>query len=436
MVQAINADHQPRRELMFGGRGMAAVEYVAREGIATHPTRVWSRLSKASLLVATTLLVLFYRRPDQFLHPYIWVEDGTYNLKAFADRGAWSLFEPVAGYLVLASKLITLSAYKLSFLWAPEIAAALTVAFTCCVTASVAFAPTHLRWRPLCALFAIAVPTNSEVFAVSEYAFWRAGLWIVLALVWDTDKGKQALRLFFLIVGGLSSPIIIPLSCLFVLRAAIERRRSETICAGVAVLVGGAQAAILHFHSGPPAPVGKSTIPLFVEKFLGLFVGAWSGSEDVMVVIGWAVALLIAIAAFLAKRRLDRPLAILALSWVCVTVVVLFRYPLSVIDPFTAGPRYFFYGFILLGWILIWLAAESKPLMRALLLAVLALGVVRAVPDLPRHHDLVDWRQQVAQCAKSEEYDLPIHFAGSAQLMWQVRLRGAQCQALLDGSLL
>jgi hypothetical protein len=415
---------------------MAAVEYVTREGIATNSTSLRSFLSKVSLLVATTLLVLFYRRPDQFLHPYIWVEDGTYNLKAFAERGAWSLFEPVAGYLVLASKLITLSAYKLSFLWAPEIAAALTVTFTCCVTASIAFAPTHLRWRPLCALLAIAVPTNSEVFAVSEYAFWWAGLWIILALVWDTDKGKQALRLFFLILGGLSSPIIIPLSGLFVLRAAIDRRRSETICAGMAVLIGAAQAAILHFHAGPAAPIGKSTIPLFVEKFLGLFIGTWGGSADVSVAIGWAVALLIAIAAFLARRRLDRPLAILALSWVCVTVVVLFRYPLSVIDPFTAGPRYFFYGFILLGWNLIWLAAESKPFMSALLLAVLALGIVRAVPHLPRRHDAVDWRQQIARCAKSKEYDLPIHFAGSAQEMWQVRLRGVQCQALLDGSLL
>jgi hypothetical protein len=31
--------------------------------------------------------VLFARRPDQFLHPYIWVEDGDPILKAYAERG-------------------------------------------------------------------------------------------------------------------------------------------------------------------------------------------------------------------------------------------------------------------------------------------------------------------------------------------------------------
>ena len=52
-------------------------------------------------------------------------------LKAYAERGLASIVEPVSGYLILATKLISLSAFQLSIEWAPEIALALTVAHTC-----------------------------------------------------------------------------------------------------------------------------------------------------------------------------------------------------------------------------------------------------------------------------------------------------------------
>jgi hypothetical protein len=54
-------------------------------------------------LVGATVVVLFLRRPDQFLSPYIWVEDGTIVLPAFAARGWWSILEPVNGYLICVS---------------------------------------------------------------------------------------------------------------------------------------------------------------------------------------------------------------------------------------------------------------------------------------------------------------------------------------------
>ncbi len=414
---------------------MAVLEYATGGSIAISRARSWKALSKTSLLVAATLLVLFYRRPDQFLHPYIWVEDGTEILKAFAETGAWSLFKPVSGYHVLATKLVTLSAYKISFLWAPEIAVAPTVAFTCGVIASVALAPTHLRWRPLCALLPVLIPTDSEVFAVSEYTFWWAGLWIILALIWDRNRGWQALRLFFIVFGGLSSPIVIPLSCFFGLRAAMERHRSEVTCAGVAALLAAVQAGTLHVYGGPTATLGKLTIPLFVEKFFGLFVGAWISSEDVTIAVGWAVISLIAASIFLERHKIDRYFVFIGLSWLSITVIVLLRIPLKAIHPFVDGPRYFFYSYILLGWAVTWLAAKSNLSMRSLLLAVLAVGIAQGLPKLTRRHDAVDWRQHVALCAQSEEYDLPIHYDGNASKMWKVHLQGAQCRALIDGSL-
>src|SRR5688572_25268102 len=131
----------------------------------------WSRLAsplfQAALLAATTVLVLVLRRPDQFLHPYIWVEEGQYVLRQYISDDIWILTNPLAGYSQLASKIIAYLSFKLSILWAPEIALVLTVAFTAGVVIAVALSPTHLRWPFLCAIAVLLVRTDAEVVAVS-----------------------------------------------------------------------------------------------------------------------------------------------------------------------------------------------------------------------------------------------------------------------------
>ena len=71
---------------------------------------------KAAALLLFTILVLFLRRPGQFSNPYLWVEDGTVTLRSFADRGAYILVEPLSGYHVFASKLLSFVAFRLSAL--------------------------------------------------------------------------------------------------------------------------------------------------------------------------------------------------------------------------------------------------------------------------------------------------------------------------------
>src|SRR6185295_20135258 len=100
---------------------------------------------------------------------------------------------------------------------------------------AVALSPTHLRWPYLCAIAVLTIPVDPEVYGVSLLAFWWAGLLVVLALVWDADRGAPWLRAGYLVLGGLSAPVMVPLAPLFVLRALLERRRSEFIAAGLAV---------------------------------------------------------------------------------------------------------------------------------------------------------------------------------------------------------
>src|SRR5262245_61699031 len=85
---------------------------------------------KIALLCCATMLALVLRRPDQIFQPAFWGESGLFILPSYAERGLASIMEPVQGYHVLITKLIELTAFKLSFSYAAYIATWFTVAFT------------------------------------------------------------------------------------------------------------------------------------------------------------------------------------------------------------------------------------------------------------------------------------------------------------------
>lgn len=380
-------------------------------------------------LVLLTVAILFARRPDQFLHPYVWVEDGQYVMRFVIHDGWRTIFEPLAGYLLVASKVINYVAYSLSGLWAPELQVALTVAFTCGVACAIAFSPTHLRWPFACALAALLVPTNPEVFAIAGYAFWWAALLLILALVWDTTRGMQALRLFFITFGGLSSPLAISLAPLFLLRAGIERKQSEWIASGVAVFAALAQMYAIHIQRIPntfymPEPL---TVWVAVRQFVGEFFHIGSLAP-------LAVAALLALTWF-ARKKLDRHFMLLVFAYAIVCASVAVRNPLgnfAGMDPFLAGPRYYFYPFILLSWIVLWLAAESAKAVQIATAGILATILLLALPGMQRRDDQIDWREQLQACARSETYQLPVHYNGNAKDVWRAPYTGAECRSVLQ----
>jgi hypothetical protein len=393
------------------------------------------RSGQALALIALTIAVLAARRPDQFLHPHVWVEDGTVILKAYAEHGLASVLEPVSGYQILATKLISLSAFQLSIEWAPEIALVLTVAYTCAIVAAVAFSPTHLRWPFACALAVLTLPVDPEVFAVSLLAFWWAGLLLILALLWDADRGAAWLRAFYVVLGGLSSPLAVTLSVLFVLRALVERRRSEVVIAALAVVVALIQAReIFGFHHVEYSRlIDPHIIRVATDKFAGYIItspryGNYYSGPILLALLGMAI--------WRIRDRLTLPFALLVLTWVAIVATTVLRNPLGVIDPLNGGPRYFFYPFTTMMWIMIWIAALSPAYVRILLAAGYLLGIAWVYKRMTRSHDAADWRGHLAACTQSPEYALPLHYDGVSSRMWHVWLTGEQCRDLIARSLI
>jgi hypothetical protein len=389
-----------------------------------------------ALLVGVTVLVLALRRPDQFLDPAIWVEEGAFILDGYARRGLASLIEPINGYHNLSGRLLALVAFKTSFAWAPEIAAALAVAFICAVVIAIAASPTVMPWPFLCGLAALLVPSDPEVFGVALYSFWWAGLLLPLALLWDTARGAAWLRLTFIIVGGFSSPLIMPLAVLMALRAGFERNRSEIVAAGLAVSIAAIQFTTFR-TSGQLAlarSVGWMDAYVGVNQFLGMFTAGprrWLSEESP----GFIVLAVLTVLVWLARKRLSWYFALLVLAWCAVCVATIVRAPIQHITAAGSGPRYFFYPLALSMWLMVWIAAKSSMAPRALLATGFMLAITFIGPNLSRRHEPLHWRKHVEACARSERYEMPVLVESKAWDVWRIPLTGEQCRRLIAQSL-
>lgn len=427
MLEAINLGSS-------GGMMSAITSGEFRQTTKRTPTSIVVQITALSVF---TVLVLFLRRPDQFTHPYIWAEDGVVVLGAYAERGLASIVEPVAGYHILVSKLITLTAFKTAFIWAPEIALILSVVFICVVVAAIAFAPTLLPCPILCALATLLVPTDPEVFAVSLLAFWWAGLLIVLALLWDNDNGPGWLRMAFIILGGLSSSLAVPFAALFLLRAAVERRRTEYLAALVAITVGAVQAITIRNYAvfADTASFSLAAVPIAADKFAGFFIAGVKGWR-IYFYPGFVVLAFMMAAAWIARARLRWHIILLALAWAAVCAATMIRVQIDGLHPTGAGPRYFFYPFVLLTWVSIWIAAKSSTPMRVILAGGYLFGFASAWSGMSRRHDPVSWRDHVEACAQAQTYRLPVHTDGRTNAMWHLTLSGEQCRRMIEAGII
>jgi hypothetical protein len=342
----------------------------------------------------------------------------------------------VAGYLLVATKLISYVAYRTAILWAPQVELVLTIALTCASVIAVARSPTHLRWPYLCALAVLLVPTDAEVFAVSPYALWWAGLLLPLALLWDSGRGYELVRWLYILFGGLSSPIIVPIAVLFWLRAGMERQQTDMFAAVLASVIAGIQIVVIHYQ---PIEINTASIN-FLAVLIGLrqFIGAYF--YFAMPVLASAViAALLALAAWSARTKLDRWFLLLVLMFCAMCASVALRLPITVLqamDPLDAGARYFFYPFILLAWIMISIASQSALPVRVGIGAAMACALVLALHGMSRRHDAINWRDHILACAQSPgSYAIPVHRDGRVSAMWSTELTGADCRALMRQSL-
>jgi hypothetical protein len=113
------------------------------------------------------------------------------------------------------------------------------------------------------------------------------------------------------------------------------------------------------------------------------------------------------------------------------------RTPLSVIHPFSGGPRYFFFPYIFLAWLLLYMLADIGKAPRCGIYIVFLGAFTQFALYGQRHNDRISWHTELNRCTAAGDatYPLAIHFDGALSRAWHVPLTGTECSELKQRAL-
>lgn len=395
---------------------------------------------KAIVALALGILVLLlWRRPGQLLYPSIWDEDGVI-LDAFLQHGWKSIFEPVSGYYIVSSKLINFLAYKISFFYYPNVAAFLALAFQLFVLLAIACSPTMLKHPYWCALGVVLLKTDPECFSIALYSFWWAGLLLILATFWKEDGKYFAVRIFFLLLGGFSSPMILVAMPVLIFRMLVENNHRSNIVAAISVIAFYVQMHSLQQNSGFRQGISWSmeTFRSDLKTYVGSFF--WKGfGENASVFVTVCVLILLVICtfsflegSFLLLMRKNKA-QIIFLMWFFGSFIS------SALRGGGGAPRYLFYPYILLQWLLIFIigSTEKKPIQLILLLSMFTFLIDGSLPIMTRDHNhSTEWQKTIGRAIRTET-DVPLDLVyDGSEVIWRTNISGDQVKPLIEQSLL
>jgi hypothetical protein len=381
--------------------------------------------------------LLLLRCWPRLASPQVWAEDGVVVLAGFLGDGWATFFQPVNGYWQLVGKAISAVALSISIYQYPAISIVASCLFAAAVGVAVAVAPTTLRGKLACALAVFLVPTDAEVFGLPLYAFWWAGILLLLVALWEHARRDIGWRAGFLLIGGLSSPLILLIVPVLYLRAWKSAVIADRWLAVLATAIALLQLAFMATSGSVAATPPVASLSWLVPKFFGgMLIGNLTNDSIAAWVLGLALA-----GGIVAWMRCDESyrarwvLVYLALGAMLMSAT---RVDLALLNTRDAGPRYFFYPFILLSWMLVqsWYAGRATPY-RIVPLAAALLAMANMVPVLTRYHVDLQWQAHVRSCRLFADYNIPVEVDGKEQWPgWDIALKGSDCDAALRRDLL
>lgn len=319
------------------------------------PTLLWG---------AVVIAILFARRPEMFLHPQLWAEDGPIFFLQADTCGLGALQTPYGGYHHFLLRLIAAAAAGLDARWIP--AAYLTASLTTVLMLGAAiFSPRiDLPRRAACFVAIALLPHSGEVFGNLANLQWLSALglvWLLLARDAATPRQSASDTLLAVVVGltGIFSILLTPL---FVWRAWRRKSRSSALLAVLVALTASVQAwTVLHSPAAPPGieafTVGSAAWFTGYRLTASLLLPAtWAEHlpRAGLITLGVATVLaLLATAVVPGPRRDFRLLVVASLLAVVMATIFRARHELSVFAGLRDGDRYLFVPKVLAVWLLV-----------------------------------------------------------------------------------
>ena len=412
-----------------GGEAGAAGQSTARRRPPTS-TSLASRAALIGAAVGFALVVWILRRPDQFLHPYVWVEE--YKLlNTYQAEGLLHVVSmPLGGYFLWPTSLSVGFAAAVSFLHVPRIDYLLSTAWfvaTLCLILVPASA-LRLQWRMGMAALLVLAPMNPEVFGIAVYIFWWVTLWPLITLIWSQDYWP--LRIPVLILGGMSSlagsVLVVPYAVLFVMT------RQRRYAAGTVVLGATSVVQAIGYLTSArlqQIPLDPGNIVLQELHNFTYYAFGWLNPVDqgFLGLAGACILLTIlgVVAYEVARQHTPYTNEIVGLVMGLLVLGVLSSVPAPLISlPFAAGPRYYFLPYAVLAWVLLIIAVTSELRWARVGASVLIVMSLLSLPqNFSRHEEFVSWSSQLARCqTDNAPFSVPVQFDGLITDMWHDNL--------------
>ena len=384
-------------------------------------------------------IILFIRRGTQLMMPEVWDEDGTQNLISFINNGWSFLLKPVNGYLITISKLITGTSASISILYYPEVSTYITWIFQALVGTAIALSPTHLKHKYLCALAVFIVPTDPEVLGIPLYSFWFTSLLLFLVILWKKDE-INILTFIYLIIGGLSSPVMAIVPFFLIFRRVVQKdflNKRLIILFIVALMLTLLQGYYIYISKASQGRIefDYSFFYQISKKFIGYYYIRFTGMEKLCFWGGITLMLYLLFSVYdqYVKRK-SSLFAVMVLLFGASIFLSISRLDYIVLHPILAGPRYFFFPFIFLSWILIYNLDSRFYQIPAVFLT---LALINSLFVFQRKHDDLPWREDLKECSclGNGNFPVSVHFNGDANEKWAMNLPSKTCTQILKEDL-
>lgn len=377
------------------------------------------------VLIAATL-ILFIRKTDSFVNPQFWAEDGNVFFLQQYENGISAVFQPYAGYLLVAPRIIALIADVISpYSFLPAFYNYSCLVITLLVVLSVYSKRLDVNNKPLISLTIVLVPHfANEVFINITNIQWILALLLIIVLLKDIDNYHICIDLeiiidfFIIVLCGLTGPFIVLLLPFFAYKYFKLHNAVNLTSLVLACIVSSVQLLVL-IYSGL-ASTGKTNVNIDLicdilgKKMLGML---FLGMKIPYMINSYILCIIyIVLIYYLFKLAPKRNILIITISiHFVILMAVFFRFK-SMLDvlvqPHTV-PRYFYIPNVLLTWSLVSLMGEKvrwKNNMVKFSLILIATSSLTSAFFSGKYIDL-KW-QKYSELINKEEINIPINPLG------------------------
>ena len=360
-------------------------------------------------------LLLFSRRGSTITNPQVWAEDGVRYLPDFIEYGIGSLIIPISGYLVVIPRIIAGLSLSLPYEY-PFISTLLAWLFIIFVITIICYGPLLLKYRSACAIGCLLIPCDPEVFGVPLYSIWWAGLLIIVISIWKNNVKWEKLRVLMLSIAALSSPIIIISTPIFLLRCLYFKKKIDKILFTISAFCTTLQ---LYFVLNNNLSSGyidynEKRITWIFKKFFGYFIfNENSLFNPYLWVLSYMLLAYLFVVLYISKYKFS---CFVLFYFMLINIIVsVYRVDISLLNPISGGPRYFFLPFIMIFWILVQgIASSEKFFLKCFTLSLILMMVFNSITtSWSREHDDLEWAKNT-ESAKYflDGFHMPIQYDG------------------------